>query len=88
MLEFVQNITTQNLNREEIRNTARPKNKSAENTQKQILKPENDKENVFRYNSKNKSFNLEIKFQDKSEFVKKDVLQALKEAFDSVKAQS
>lgn len=84
MLDFVQNITAKGLKREEIRNTARPQNKSAE---KRLQKIENaTQENVFRYNSINSNFNLEIRFDDKSEFVKKDVLQALKEAFDTVKA--
>jgi len=86
MLDFVQNITDKGLKREEIRNTARPQNKSSE---KKLSNTEKSKqENIFRYNSTNSSFNLEIRFTDKSEFVKKDVLQALKEAFDNIKANN
>ncbi len=84
MLDFVQNITAKGLKREEIRNTARPQNKSSEKKLQNSEKA--TQENVFRYNSTNSNFNLEIRFADKSEFVKKDVLQALKEAFDTVKA--
>jgi ParB family chromosome partitioning protein len=86
MLEFVQNITSRGLKREEIRNTARPQNKSAETIAKKTEKT--IPENVFRYVSTDNNFNLEIKFANKSEFVKKDVLQALKEAFDNVKANN
>jgi ParB family chromosome partitioning protein len=86
MLDFVENITSKSLSREEIRNTARPQNKISENKETKYSK--NAPENVFRYVSNDQNFNLEIKFQDKSEFGKKDVLQALKEAFDKVKAQN
>jgi len=84
MLDFVQNITTKGLKREEIRQVARPQSKSSE--QKVRKAEKTSQENVFRYTSSNSNFNLEIRFADKSEFVKKDVLQALKEAFDTVKS--
>lgn len=84
MHEFVENITSKNLNREEIRNAARPENKVSNKNKTASEKAEN----VFRFISKDKSFNLEIKFRDKSDFGKKDVLQALKEAFENVKAQN
>lgn len=84
MLDFVENITSKNLKREEIRNTARPQTKPADRKES---KPEKTaRENVFTYVSASNSFNLEIKFLNKSELAKKDVLQALKEAFDTVKA--
>jgi len=86
MLDFVQKITSRGLKREEIRNTARPQNKSVESPGKKYEKT--IPENIFRYISTDNSFNLEIKFANKSEFVKKDVLQALKEAFDQVKANN
>lgn len=86
MLDFVNNITTQSLSREEIRNTARQKTKSESKTEKPVSTVE--KENIYRYVSNSNNFNLEIKFRDKNDFVKKDVLQALKEAFDNVKAQT
>lgn len=84
MLDFVQNITAKGLKREEIRQVARPQSKSSE--QKVRKAEKTSQENVFRYTSSNSNFNLEIRFADKSEFVKKDVLQALKEAFDTVKS--
>jgi ParB family chromosome partitioning protein len=86
MRDFVENITSKSLSREEIRNTVRPQNKISENKETKYSK--NAPENIFRYVSNDQNFNLEIKFQDKSEFGKKDVLQALKEAFDKVKAQN
>jgi ParB family transcriptional regulator, chromosome partitioning protein len=85
MAEFVENITTKSLSREEIRNTARPKEKDPA-VEGRTAKT--SAENVFRYTAANKGFNLEIKFQNNDRFVKKDVLQALKEAFDNVKAQN
>jgi len=87
MLDFVNNITTQSLSRDEIRNTARPKIKNTENAAERMPKTEQVQVNVFRYVSDNK-FNLEIKFTEQVEFGKKDVLQALKEAFEKVKAQN
>ena len=86
MLDFVQNITSRGLKREEIRNTARPQNKSVERTSPKTGKTM--PENIFRYFSTDNNFNLEIKFANKSDFAKKDVLQALKEAFDKVKANN
>lgn len=86
MFDFVENITTKPLNREEIRHAARPP-KSA-STEKED-KPSNRKvENVFKYISNVNQFNLEIKFSNKPDFAKKDVLQALKEVFDNIKANS
>jgi len=86
MRDFVQNITSKGLKREEIRNTARPQSKTSE---KESLKPEViTPRNVFKYSSTNGSFNLEIKFSDKRGLVKKDILQALKEAFDMVKSDN
>ena len=89
MRDFVERITAKPLNREEVRNTARPKTQNAENAKGFERNPADaPAENVFKYSSNDQSFQLEIKFQGKSEFVKKDVLQALKEAFENVKAQS
>lgn len=84
MHEFVERITSKNLSRDEIRSSNRPKSKSAETAELKNTKP--TQTNVFRYLSEQSGFAIEIKFQDKSEFGKKDILQALKEAFDSVKS--
>ncbi len=86
MLDFVNNITTQSLSREDIRNSARPKNKISKADEAAF--PNIKNENIFKYISESGKFNLEIKFKDHSEFGKKDVLHALKEAFDNVKAQN
>jgi ParB family chromosome partitioning protein len=86
MREFVDNITSKNLSRDEVRNTARPDNKTAARKESKTEKPVT--ENVFRYVANNKSFNLEIKFPDKNDFSKKEVLQALKEAFETVRANN
>ena len=86
MFDFVQNITSKGLKREEIRNSARPQNR---NTEEKPPKAEAEPpKNVFKYNSTNGSFNLEIRFSDKRGFVKKDILQALKEAFEMVKSDN
>jgi ParB family transcriptional regulator, chromosome partitioning protein len=86
MLDFVENITGKSLTREEVRNTARPKNKTRESVESTDAKAL--PENIFRYASAENKFNLEIKFLNHSGFGKKDVLQALKEAFENVKAQN
>jgi len=86
MLEFVEKITSKPISREEIRNAARPKTQNSAVSESKSNKPHSA--NIYKYNSNDKNFSLEIKFHDKSEFVKKDVLQALKEAFENVKAQN
>src|SRR6185369_10840334 len=92
MLNFLQNITSKGLKREEVRTAARPQTKNSGSKEPKSPSPkviqEQEQENVFKYSSSNNSFQLEIKFLDKNQFVKKDILQALKEAFDSVKASS
>jgi len=86
MLEFVEKITSKPISREEIRNAARPKTQNSAVSESKSNKPHSA--NIYKYNSNDNNFSLEIKFHDKSEFVKKDVLQALKEAFENVKAQN
>jgi ParB family transcriptional regulator, chromosome partitioning protein len=84
MFEFVQKITSQGLNREELRKTSKPTTK--ENITPTKLNKKSQQANTFIYKSKTSDFNLEINFV--SEFDKKDVLQSLKEAFDAVKANN
>ena len=86
MAEFVDRITSKNLSREEVRNSARPKVKSPGTRETKNTKT--SPENIFKYSSEQGGFSVEIKFHNKSEFGKKDLLQALKEAFESVKAQN
>ncbi len=86
MVLFVDNITHKNLNREEIRQTARPQlpktpAKSVVNNSNRNPTP--IKSNNYNYTSVDKSFSLTISFTDV--FEKKDILRALKEAFESVK---
>lgn len=86
MVRFVDNITNKSLNREEIRQSARPQlqktpAKSDSNNPSRTASP--IKSNSFNYLAEDKSFNLAISFTD--EFEKKDILRALKEAFESVK---
>jgi ParB family chromosome partitioning protein len=90
MHDFVDDISSHNLSREEIRSAARPKSKSDSATPKEIRAPKNQPPsgNIYRYNSNANGFVLEINFQNKEDFAKKDVLQALKEAFDTIKAQN
>jgi ParB family transcriptional regulator, chromosome partitioning protein len=86
MFEFVQKITSQGLNREELRKTS--KSTTKENITPTKLNKKSQQANTFTfiYKSKTSDFNLEINFV--SEFDKKDVLQSLKEAFDAVKANN
>ena len=86
MLEFVETITSKSLSREEVRNAVRPKAQTPTVSESKAAKPAAD--NVFRYNSADRKFTLEIKFAGKDDFLRKDVLQALKEAFENVKAQN
>jgi ParB family chromosome partitioning protein len=82
MHDFLSNIEKFGQNREKIRQTARPNPKTE--TSSQIS---NEKSDVkpFRYVSENKDFTLEIHFNKFKDFEKRDVLKALKEAFDKTK---
>ncbi len=82
MLNFVVQIT------DKVQNT----NESHKNLKKSNGKTAKDKkdfphiDNTFIYTSTAKTFSLQIKFTDQESYEKKEILQALKEAFDSVKA--
>lgn len=96
MHEFVGNIGSQNLKRDEIRRAARnvnlkekenfsadKKDDGGANSQKNSAK-----NNSFRFASAENDFTLEIKFRDSDrEIDKKEILQALREAFETVKNQ-
>lgn len=90
MLKFVNQIAEKGLNREEIRQTVRPQ-VSAKTINTPIDKTGTIKSTIiskknFNYDSKENLFKLEINFH--ATFERKDVLKALKEAFDHVKSQS
>lgn len=94
MHEFVGNIGGQNLKRDEIRRAARgaslkenfPANK--EDKDSDVSQKESPKRNSFKYVSAENSFTLEIRFHDSDrDFDKKELLQALREAFETVKSQ-
>jgi ParB family chromosome partitioning protein len=84
MLEFVDKINKQGLKREEIRQESRPiKANSSQALEKNINKASTEKKS-FRYSAFDNSFDIEIVF-NRDSFEKKDILRALKEAFDNVK---
>lgn len=85
MHDFVDRVATKNLTRDEVRNSIRPK---SQRTDKPEVK--NSGQNsfkTFKYTSEQSAFIVEIKFTNKTEFGRKDVLQALKEAFENVKTK-
>lgn len=88
MHEFLGKISGGNINRETVRQAARPKKSliRTENTGERI--PANSpktEENVFRYSSGDDDFTLEIRFKSTNNYGKKDLLRALKQTFDEVK---
>lgn len=85
MLEFVEKINKQGLKREEIRQELRLVTaKSTQPKEKNLIKPPVEKKS-FKYSAFDNSFDIEIVFSRDS-FEKKDILRALKEAFDNVKS--
>lgn len=81
MLDFVNKIRDHGLKREEIRQEIRPqKTKVAEKIPKVEKKS-------FKYAAFDNSFDIEI-FFNRDAFERKDILRALKEAFDHVKGQT
>ena len=80
MHHFLTKISENGANREKIRQIARPeKNVSSKSSAKKSVAK------FFRYVSENKEFNLEIRFNDLENFQKRDILKALKEAFENTK---
>lgn len=87
MFDFVNKISQQGLKREEIRQQMRPAvSKQSQTTEKKkvekTLPPE---KKSFKYVAFDNSFDIEIFFHN-GDFEKKDILRALKEAFDNVKS--
>lgn len=85
MLDLVNKISNQGLKRDEIRQEVRPAKISqiAQNKKNQI----NSQKGKYRYkyNAFDNSFDIEIIFN--KDYEKKDILKALKEAFEHAKAQ-
>jgi ParB family chromosome partitioning protein len=89
MLKFVNKIADKGLKRDEIRQNNRPKLNKSEKALSNVSSPNEpaSPKKSFKYAAFDNSFDIEIVF-NRSEFERKDVLRALKEAFDHVKAQS
>ncbi len=85
MHDFLDNIGRQNLKRDAVRRAARPVQKaSLETNSAQHKKKESD---LFRYISTDQEFTVEIQFSKLAKHEKRDVLRALKEAFEITKNQ-
>jgi ParB family chromosome partitioning protein len=93
MHRFIEQISADNLSRSEIRRKARPAGaKGLENPgdQSKSSFPKTAPKtagNIFRYFSKENGFEINIHFLENNNFRRKDVLKALKEVFDDVKAR-
>lgn len=85
MHDFVETISDKGLNRKQVRKKARPVQSKASATSARPADPENR----FSFSSDtNGNFELNIVFKDLDNFDKSDVLLALKETFDQIKAES
>jgi len=91
MNEFLDKITNQNLNREKIRQTARPQKSKVDNLYKSKINtaiPTSNpvsSSNIFQYKSINDEFVLKLEFIKLSQLDKGSVLKALKETFEKIK---
>jgi len=89
MHNFLDKIKNQSLNRQEVRQRTGTNKKlkdeffSENKKSLSVLKP---RKNLFQYFSSEKDFSLEISFNKSENYQKRDVLKALKEAFDKTKA--
>ena len=75
---FLDKISENGTNREKVRQTARPKKKETSTAKSPDSK-------IFRYAGENKDFTLEIRFNKLESYQKRDILKALKEAFEKTK---
>lgn len=90
MHDFLNDIKKQNLSREKVRQSARQnKTRKEKNLPAGKFNPSADKDeknkNAFKYNAVDNSFKLQISFNSEN-FEKREILKALKEAFDAIKA--
>lgn len=83
MLDFVEKINKQGLKREEIRQELRPTTAKISQTKEKSSNKQEALRKSFKYSAFDNSFDIEILFN--RDFEKKDILRALKEAFDKIK---
>lgn len=86
MHEFLDRIGKGNFNRDEIRRRARPIKKAQEASTVSDYQDVPQIAGAFRFEAANQEFSLEIRFHNTDRYDKRDVLRALKEAFDKTKA--
>jgi len=89
MHSFLDNIKNQDLNRQAVRRHTVTNKKLTdeflpENKKSTFIKK--TRKNLFQYFSTEKDFSLEISFNNSVTYQKRDVLKALKEVFDKIKA--
>lgn len=98
MQHFLDKIDKKDLTREQIRQIARPNNRlpsdqviknDARKLSGKIPDPgfKESQKNTFQYSSAKNSFALEIRFDKDEAFERNDLLRALKEVFDKIKAE-
>lgn len=90
MHEFLDQISNKNLSVKKVQEIARPpktKTKTSQTTKRKIT-DHSENNSVFRYQSDENDFSLELSFTDDESFSRKDILRALKEVFDSVKSKA
>lgn len=91
MLEFVDSLGSGGVSREEVRKKARentgalPKPPKVKTAEEDVPVPVRQSLSRFNYEGSDESFKIEIVFNHEGRFERKEVLQALKEAFDHVK---
>lgn len=89
MRDFLGKIEGKNISREEVRRQSRLSEnfKTENNASRKTSEPKKISEkNVFRYAGEENDFNLEIWFNKAENFDKTDILRALKQTFEKVKA--
>ncbi len=84
MHAFLDKISENGSNREKARQISRNEKKFAENNK---IKKEKERinTNLFRFVGENQDFILEIRFSNTDNYLKRDILKALKEAFEKTK---
>ena len=90
MHDFIAELMAQNQQRENLRQTAR-QNKNRQLKEKvelvEKLKNPTPALNIFKFDSADKNFSLQIHFTDVQKFEQRDVLKALKVVFEKIKNQ-
>ncbi len=81
MHSFLERISENGANRKKVLQPARPE----KNTESKTSAEKKSSSQIFRYIAENKDFHIEIRFNNLETFQKRDVLKALKEAFEKTK---